>query len=204
MNKYFAPIHIDFFKSEKDYLTNLLFCIDTNRDFVILLFLISQFYYRNRYNGNYSNKITIDKSFNSESCFLKKLKISKKEIINRIVNLEENYFIKNILDHRESIEIIFNTAPLDISDKSKRFSICLDELHSFKYLEHSIIFLLTRFGNDTGYLYHNRICKILKINKLSLPRQKNKIKRIFSSLVKSGHLKSFEYIKGSFKYTYHR
>ncbi|MCR9500678.1 hypothetical protein [Vibrio vulnificus] len=206
MKKYYAPVHIDFFRSDKKYLNNLLFGLRTSQDLTVLLYLLSQCHYRNKNNhtNDFIDKILIDKCFNKESCFLSKLKLSNKNIISIINHLENNHFITKVSENKETIEVRFIKEVSDLNDKSKRFSLCLNDIHSFKYKEHVLLYILTRFGSERGYLYHNSICKIFGIQHLDRNRQKSKIKRIFKSLLKKGYLKTFDYEKGKYKYLYQR
>lgn len=102
----------------------------------------------------------------------------------------------------EEIVIQFSLALMTMLDKSQRFSICLNDLLRFKYIEHSIVYLLTRFGNKKSYIYHNYLCHILHLESLTLPRQKQKIKRIFKRLEKLGFIKESDY--KDYKYIFSR
>lgn len=206
MKKYYAPIHINFFRSDKEYLTNLLSGIRTSQDLTVLLYILSQSYYRNKntVDNGFTEKIVIEKTFNQESCFLNNLKLSNKKIASIFNHLESNHFINRVIENDQTIEISCSREIMQLNDKSNRFSLCLNDIHSFKYKEHVLLYILTRFGSNRGYLYHNFICKVLGIQNLERNRQRAKIKRIFNSLIKNEHLKSFEYEKGKYKYLFER
>ncbi|MCW8335630.1 hypothetical protein [Vibrio paucivorans] len=203
-NYYYAPIHVDFFNAKSDYSEKLLKGIDSSQKLTTLLYIISQCYYRNRSNNDYIDTIKIEKQFNKSSCFLKKLKQSNQTITNMIKSLECNTFIKRVCVYQNDIEITFDLTIMNLINKSERFNICLNDMITFKRIEHSMIYILTRFGQKKSYLYHNYIVSLLKIKHLDADRQRAKTKRIFNILKNKQHIESFNYLTNQYKYLFVR
>ena len=204
MTNYYAPIHVDFFNAKSDYCEKLLKGIDSSQKLTILFYVLSQCYYRNRDNKEYTDTIRIEKQFNKANCFLRKLKQSNQTIINIIKSLECNDFIKRIYVCEDNIEITFDLTIMNLMVKSKRFNICLNDMITFKRIEHSVIYILTRFGQKQSYLYHNYIVSLLDIKHLDSDRQRAKIKRIFNVLKNKHHIQSFNYLTKQYKYCFVR
>lgn len=201
---YYAPIHTDFFNAKSSYSKKLLSGIDSSQKLTVLLYILSQCYYRNRDNKIYSNTIRIENKFNGSDCFLKKLKQSNQKITVLIKSLQNNDFIKSVYINDDDIDIVFDLEIMNLTTKSNRFNICLNDMLVFKRVEHSLIYILTRFGKNNSYLYHNYITSILNIKHLESNRQRSKIKRIFNVLKNKKYIQSFQYITHQYKYSFVR
>jgi len=200
MNDYFAPINIRFFQNKDNYISDYLESIESSQQLTILIYVLSQCYYRSK--TSKTDTIRISCKFGAKTCFLKNLKQSTAQTIKVIESLENTLYIKSVVVEGEEIVIQFSLALMTMLDKSQRFSICLNDLLRFKYIEHSIVYLLTRFGKKKSYIYHNYLCHILHLESLTLPRQKQKIKRIFKRLEKLGIIKESDY--KDYKYIFSR
>lgn len=190
-NKYYAPLNIRLFDVKDGYIFDYIKGVKSSQQLTILLYTLSQCYYITT-NTPYTS-IQISSKFNAKTCFLKNLKQSNNKTLQNLLALEGTRYIEKIKVEDKTLDIDFNPELLDIREKANRFTISLDELLGFKYLEHSIIYILTRYGKNRSFLYHNYLCKILNIEKLPYSRQKQKLKRVFKLLVRKGHLYSFEY-----------
>lgn len=188
--KYYAPLNIRLFNVKDDYIFNFLKGVKSSQQLTILLYTLSQCYYKTTNTKNES--IEMSRSFNAKNCFLKNLKQSNNKTLQSLLALEGTMYIKKV-QCQKSLDVTFDPKLLELRDKVNRFTIDLGDLLGLKYLEHSIIFILTRYGKNKSFLYHNYLCKILNIEKLPYSRQKQKLKRIFNALVKKGFLHSFEY-----------
>ncbi|MEZ8627829.1 hypothetical protein AB6D75_18755 [Vibrio splendidus] len=200
IKKYYAPVNIRFFKISDGYIFNYLKGVSSSQQLTVLLYTLSQCYYQT--NNTQNHIIEISRKFNRKTCFLKRLKQSNDKTLQVVESLADTKYIDDIEVSEESLSVSFRPELLEAKDKAKRFSVCLDDLLGFKYLEHSIIYLLTRYGNNKSFLYHNYLCKILSIEDLPFYRQKHKLKRIFRMLVTKNHLYSFKY--KDYKYTFER
>lgn len=190
-NKYYAPLNIRLFDVKDGYVFDYIKGVKSSQQLTILLYTLSQCYYITT-NTPYTS-IEMSIKFNAKNCFLKNLKQSNNKTLLNLLELEETRYIGKIKHNNKTLDIDFNHELLDIREKANRFTISLNELLGFKYLEHSLIYILTRYGKNKSFLYHNYLCKVLNIEELPYSRQKQKLKRIFSSLVKKGYLYSFEY-----------
>ncbi|EOX4391813.1 hypothetical protein ACPF45_003373, partial [Vibrio cholerae] len=146
--------------------------------------------------------LCLDKKLNSKTSFLKNLKLSNVDVIREIERTRKTKYIDKVKVNDKYIEINFEPDLFVIDDKKKRFTICLNDLLSFKYIEHSIVYILTRYGKSQGYLYHNYLCKVLHLHHLPFSRQKQRLKRIFSLLKKRGFIMSYRY--ENYTYFYER
>ncbi|EMK3381836.1 hypothetical protein [Vibrio parahaemolyticus] len=189
--KYHAPINIKFFDVKDGYIFDYIKGVNNSQQLTILLYTLSQCYYITANTPNTS--IEMSRKFNAKNCFLKNLKQSNNKTLQNFLALEGTRHISKIRCEGETLDITFNPELFDLRDKANRFTICLNDLLVFKYLEHSIVYILTRYGKNKSFLYHNYLCKILNIEKLPYSRQKQKLKRIFNLLVKKGYLYHFEY-----------
>lgn len=190
-NKYYAPLNIKLFNVKNGYIFDYIKGIDNSQQLTILLYVLSQCYYITTNTPN--TTIEMSRKFNAKNCFLRHLKQSNDKTLQNILALEQTRHIEKVECHDSTLDITFDPELNDLREKANRFTICLNDLLGFKYLEHSIIYILTRYGKNKSFLYHNYLCKILNIENLPYSRQKQKLKRIFNLLVKKGFLYHFEY-----------
>lgn len=199
-NQTYAPLNIRFFDNKDRYISDFLNGVKTARQLTVLLYVLSQYYYKCKDTNRL--ELSFDKKFNKKSCFLKEFKISNNDILREITRLNKTKYISNIECNDNYIDVFFISEFLYVKDKSKRFTICLNELLSFKYIEHSILYILTRYGKSESYLYHNYLCKVLHLHHLPFTRQKQRLKRIFALLKKRGFIMSYRY--ENYTYFYER
>lgn len=198
--KFYAYLNIRFFDNKDSYISEFLNGVNTSRRLTVLLYIVSQCYYQ--YKNDKALILCLDKKLNSKTSFLKNLKLSNVDVIREIERIRKTKYIDKVKVNDKYIEINFEPDLFVIDDKKKRFTICLNDLLSFKYIEHSIVYLLTRYGKSQGYLYHNYLCKVLHLHHLPFSRQKQRLKRIFSLLKKRGFIMSYRY--ENYTYFYER
>ena len=189
--QFYAYLNIRFFDNKDSYISEFLNGVNTSRQLTVLLYILSQCYYQ--YKNNETLILCLDKKFNTKTSFLKNLKLSNGDVIKELVRLRKTKYIDEVKVKDEFIEINFEPDLFVIDDKKRRFTIYLNDLLSFKYIEHSIVYLLTRYGKSQGYLYHNYLCKVLHLHHLPFSRQKQRLKRIFALLKKRGFITAYRY-----------
>ncbi len=198
--QFYAYLNIRFFDNKDSYISEFLNGVNTSRRLTVLLYIVSQCYYQ--YKNDKTLILCLDKKLNSKTSFLKNLKLSNVDVIREIERIRKTKYIDKVKVNDKYIEINFEPDLFFIDDKKKRFTICLNDLLSFKYIEHSIVYLLTRYGKSQGYLYHNYLCKVLHLHHLPFSRQKQRLKRIFALLKKRGFITSYRY--ENYTYFYNR
>ncbi|MDH5884827.1 hypothetical protein, partial [Vibrio aestuarianus] len=135
--KFYAYLNIRFFDNKDSYISEFLNGVNTSRRLTVLLYIVSQCYYQ--YKNDKTLILCLDKKLNSKTSLLKNLKLSNVDVIREIERIRKTKYIDKVKVNDKYIEINFEPDLFVIDDKKKRFTICLNDLLSFKYIEHSIV-----------------------------------------------------------------